>query len=255
MSRYPTLLARFRATTTSLALRPWVPSSSATPDPFDGNPAWRNPSGWIIIRLFGEDMHDVILGPLLAGLSTGVFCCATCYPFLAPVFAAEDRGARATGKVWLQFLLGRLAGYVLFGAAIGWLGERFGGPALSLLSNLGMMLMAALLIFYAAGFRRPPGSFCAAGSRSAATTPALLGFLLGLHACPPFLMSVAYVFTLHSMLKGIVYFLVFFCATTVYLIPLLFVGLLGRMPEFRRAARASALAVGILFLVYGILKL
>ena len=200
-------------------------------------------------------MRALLIEAGLAGLSTGMFCCLTCYPFLAPVFAAEARSARRNLVVWLQFLLGRLAGYVLFGAAIGWLGERFASAWLDRVSILGLLLMALVLVFYAIGFRRPRWSFCAAGTPRAATAPLLLGFLLGLHICPPFLMSVAYVFTLHSTVKGILYFLVFFCATSVYLVPLLAVGWLGRMPEFRLAARLSALAVGLLFLVYGILKL
>ena len=200
-------------------------------------------------------MRALLIEAGLAGLSTGMFCCLTCYPFLAPVFAAEARSARRNLDVWLQFLLGRLAGYVLFGAAIGWLGERFASAWLDRVSILGLLLMALVLVFYAIGFRRPRWSFCAAGTPRAATAPLLLGFLLGLHICPPFLMSVAYVFTLHSTVKGILYFLVFFCATSVYLVPLLAVGWLGRMPEFRLAARLSALAVGILFLAYGILKL
>ncbi len=200
-------------------------------------------------------MRALLIEAGLAGLSTGMFCCLTCYPFLAPVFAAEARSARRNLDVWLQFLLGRLAGYVLFGAAIGWLGERFASAWLDRVSILGLLLMALVLVFYAIGFRRPRWSFCAAGTPRAATAPLLLGFLLGLHICPPFLMSVAYVFTLHSTVKGILYFLVFFCATSVYLVPLLAVGWLGRMPEFRLAARLSALAVGILFLAYGILNL
>ena len=208
-----------------------------------------------MLRLLGEVMHDVIIEPLLAGFSAGLFCCVTCYPFLAPVFAAEDRSARETGWIWVQFLLGRLAGYVLFGATIGWLGERFNDAWFTLVSTIGMMAMVVLLIFYAFGFWRPSWSFCAAGTRRGKATPAVLGFLMGINVCPPFLMSVAYVFTLHSMWKGIVYFLVFFVATSVYFLPLLFVGLLGRMKEFRWVARASALVVGALFLVYGMVLL
>ena len=196
-------------------------------------------------------MRDVILAPLLAGLSTGLFCCVTCYPVLAPVFAAENRPPKATLRVWLQFLLGRLAGYALFGAAIGWIGERCDAVWLSLASSAGMMVLALVLIFYAVGFWRPAWSFCAAGTRRGAVAPAALGFLMGIQACPPFLLSVAYVLTLHSLLKGLAYFFVFFCATSVYLVPLLFVGLLGRMKEFRLAARAGALAVGALFLAHG----
>lgn len=200
-------------------------------------------------------MHEAILEPLLAGFSAGLFCCASCYPALAPVFAAEDRGRGATFRIWGQFLLGRLAGYLLFGAAIGWLGERFDEAWLAKISSAALMVLALVLMFYALGLRRPAPSFCAAGiRRGTAATPALLGFLLGINVCPPFLMSVAYVFTLHSLAKGLVYFFVFFCATSLYFVPLLFVGGLGRMQEFRWAARASALAVGALFFVYGMLK-
>ncbi len=200
-------------------------------------------------------MHDVILEPLLAGFSAGLFCCISCYPILAPVFAAENRSPSQTVWTWLQILLGRLAGYMLFGAAIGWLGERYDEAWLSRISTVAMMALSLLLIFYAVGFWKPSWSFCAAGTRRGKAAPAALGFLMGVNACPPFLMSVAYVFTLHSLAKGMLYFFIFFCATTVYLIPLLFVGWLGRMKEFRWAARASALAVGLLFLAYGIVGL
>ena len=198
---------------------------------------------------------NVILEPLLAGFSAGLFCCISCYPVLAPVFAAEARKTPEIVTVWLQFLVGRLGGYVLFGAIIGGLGEHFNEAWLTKPAAIVMMVMALLLVSYAVGFWRPSWSICAAETRRGAVAPLTLGLLTGLNVCPPFLMSIAYVFALHSMLKGIVYFLVFFCATSVYLLPLLFVGLLGRMKEFRWAARISALAVGILFFIYGILRL
>ncbi len=195
-------------------------------------------------------MGHWFLDPLLAGLSMGLFCCLSCYPFLAPVFAAGNRTPQATFSMWIQFILGRLAGYVLLGAAMGALGKRFGSAGLGIASILGMMAMAGLT--FARAFRPEPATACRAGVRRVAAVPVLLGFLMGFHACPPVLMSAAYVFHLQSILKGMVYFFVFFCATTVYLIPLFFVGLLGRMREFRLAARISAFLVGALFLVQGL---
>ncbi|MGD9612710.1 MAG: sulfite exporter TauE/SafE family protein [Kiritimatiellia bacterium] len=195
-----------------------------------------------------------LLEPLLAGLSTGLFCCFSCVPVLAPVFAAEARSARATYRIWLEFLGGRLLGYLLLGAAAGWLGERFGASVLHRISAVAMIVLALVLIAYALGLRNPAAAGCGAGSPRGRKTPFLLGLLLATNACPPLWLSVAYVFTLHDGLRGLAYFLVFFAATTVYLVPLLFVGGLGRWPEFRRAARFSALAVGVLFFVHGILK-
>ena len=195
-----------------------------------------------------------LLEPLLAGLSTGLFCCFSCVPVLAPVFAAEARGARGTVRIWLEFLGGRLAGYLLLGAASSFLGARFGECLLHRISAGAMMVLALVLVAYALGLRKPESAACAGVARRKRTTPFLLGLLLATNACPPLWLSVAYVFTLHDWLRGLAYFLVFFAATAVYLVPLLFVGGLGRWPEFRWIARFAAIAVGVLFFIHGILK-
>ena len=200
-------------------------------------------------------MRTLIMDAFLAGLSTGLFCGMTCFPVLAPVFAAEERTFRATWSAWFQMLGGRLAGYLIFGALAGWLGQRFGSHALRLLSTAGMMAMAAWLAVYAAGFRRPSPPSCPAARRCRSATPVLLGFLLSTRICPPVLLSVAYVFTLQSPALGMLYFFVFFCTTSLYFLPLPFIGMLGRIREFRWAARLAAGLVGLLFLGYGVVML
>ncbi len=200
-------------------------------------------------------MNDVVIQPLLAGLSTGLFCCVTCLPFLAPYLVAEERTFGKTVKVMAEFVLGRLVGYAAFGGVVGYLGERMNNSAFNIVSLVSLILLAAALVLYAAGLLQPKSAFCGATAGFRVRAPWLLGLLLGANICPPFLMSVAYVFTLHSMAKGIVYFLVFFAATTLYFIPLVFLGFLSRMSEFRLAARVSAVAVGLVFIVYGMFAL
>jgi sulfite exporter TauE/SafE len=200
-------------------------------------------------------MSEVLIQPLLAGLSTGLFCVATCVPFLAPYLASERRGMAATVRVLGQFLLGRLAGYVLFGAVFGWLGERANFALFNAVSSGALILLSALIAAYALGLLRPGWSWCAAEAAPGARAPFLMGVLLGVNVCPPFLLSLAYVFTLHSAAKGILYFLVFFAATSVYFLPLGFLGPLGRIAEVRGVARLSALAVGVLFAIYGVFAL
>ncbi len=197
-------------------------------------------------------MRDVIIEPLLAGLSTGLFCCTTCVPFLAPYLAAEQRTGQALVRVMIEFIGGRLIGYVLFGAVVGILGEWMDDAMFNRVSTISMLLLALVMLLYAAGLARPSWSFCAHTGRLRTRTPLVMGFLMGVNVCPPFLLSIAYVFTLHSAAKGIVYFLVFFAATTLYFLPLFFLGLLGRMTEFRAVARVSAWLVGLLFLGYGL---
>jgi sulfite exporter TauE/SafE len=196
-------------------------------------------------------MRDVIVEPLLAGLSMGFFCTTSCLPFVAPYLVAEQRDARATAGILFQFILGRLGGYVLMGALFGYLGERLTGTAFNLFSIASLVLLSFLLILYAVGLMKPSWSMCGMNSWPRRRMPWLMGFLMGVNICPPFLLSVAYVFSLHSLIKGIVYFLVFFGATTVYFLPLFFLGLLGKLHEFRVVARVSAVLAGLLFTAYG----
>ena len=197
-------------------------------------------------------MRDIIIQPLLAGLSMGLFCTTSCLPFIAPYLVAERRDAKGTAGTLMQFILGRLGGYILFGAVFGYLGERLTGAAFNLFTIVSLVLLSILLIFYAVGLIKPSWSICGMSAWPRRRIPLLMGFLMGVNICPPFLMSIAYVFTLHSMARGIVYFLVFFAATTLYFLPLFFLGFLSKLNEFRAVARVSAVLVGLLFTAYGL---
>lgn len=196
-------------------------------------------------------MYEIIIQPFLTGLSVGVFCFTYCAPFVAPFIVAEKRETKKNFSLVLQFIGGRFLGYVLFGAIFGYLGEKISSATVNLILIIVMILMALLMIFYALGLMKPQLSFCSAKGFKT-KLPVVLGFLMGINICPPFLMSLAYVFTLHSVFKGIIYFLMFFLGTSLYFLPLFFLGFLNKMKEFRWVARIAALIVGFSFFVYGI---
>jgi len=79
-----------------------------------------------------------------------------------------------------------------------------------------------------------------------------MGFFMGINLCPPFLLSVTYVFSRHSTLYGMVYFALFFLTSSLYFLPIVFVGFASRTREFRIMARASGFLVAVIFLIYGI---
>ena len=79
-----------------------------------------------------------------------------------------------------------------------------------------------------------------------------MGFFMGINLCPPFLLSVTYVFSRHSALYGMAYFSLFFLASSIYFLPMVFVGLASRAKEFRTVARASGFLVAGIFFIYGI---
>ncbi len=198
-------------------------------------------------------MSDYLIQPFLLGISVGIFCFTYCVPFIAPYLVSEQRKLKRNFKIILEFILGRLIGYILFGAVFGYLGEKIASQTINLILIIALMVLSVILIFYALGFLKSKGIFCSAKySKFRTKAPILMGFLMGINICPPFLMSLAYVFTLHSAVKGIVYFLFFFLGTTIYFLPITLLGFLGKMKEFRLVARISGVIVGLAFLIYGI---
>ena len=198
-------------------------------------------------------MNDYLIQPLLLGISTGIFCFTYCVPFIAPYLVAEKRKLKKNFKILLEFIFGRLAGYLLFGAVFGYLGEKISNQAVNFVLIISLIVLSLVLILYSLGFVKNKKLFCSTKYiRFKKRAPIVMGFLMGINICPPFLMSLAYVFTIHSALKGIVYFLMFFLGTTIYFLPVTFLGYLGKMKEFRLVARVAGLVVGLAFLIYGI---
>lgn len=193
----------------------------------------------------------MIVQSFLVGLSSGIFCGMYCFPFIAPVLVMEKRKTSQDFMLLLKFIFGRLLGYVTFGAVFGYLGEKITQRSFDLLTSFILIILSLVLSLYALGFIKKKAPFCLK-SKIKTKIPILMGFLMGINVCPPFLMSLVYVFKLHSVLYGIIYFLVFFFATTLYFIPLGFLGYFNKFKEFQKVGRISALIVGVSFFVYGI---
>ncbi|MBU9888455.1 MAG: sulfite exporter TauE/SafE family protein [Candidatus Omnitrophica bacterium] len=195
-----------------------------------------------------------VLQPVLAGLSLGAFCVTSCVPFLGSVLAAENRPSRQNALEILKFLTGRFAGYLCIGILAGYLGEHFDSRWLRLATGLSLIVLSVILGYYLIGIFRREQVFCSPEPQGSLRHPSLflMGFLLGINLCPPFLLSVTYVLSQHSALYGVVYFALFFLSSSVYFAPLIFVGLLARAYVFRTAARWSGFLISGIFLIYGI---
>jgi sulfite exporter TauE/SafE len=193
----------------------------------------------------------MILQPLLAGLSVGAFCLTYCFPFMGAFFGAQTRSLRKNFLVLLEFLGGRLAGYLCFGLLTGYLGEKLDPRWLRLATDISFIALSLALFLYLLGLVREK-NFCKPPDWLRDRSPALMGFFMGINLCPPFLLSVTYVFSKHSALYGMIYFALFFLASSIYFLPLVFVGLASRAQDFRRMARISGFLVAGIFFIYGI---
>jgi sulfite exporter TauE/SafE len=193
---------------------------------------------------------------LALGLATGLFCAGFCLPLLGPVVLSQPGSARRSlGRV-LLFLGGRLAAYLLFGAAFGALGgslARLGGlkawllPVIYGLLGLGMVAYGLVQSF-------PHVGFCRVLSPRFESWwyVLLLGFLAGINLCPPFLLAVTTVMDAGGVLRGVFFFLIFFLVTSVYLVPVLLAGPLARLAPVRFAARVAAVLAGAYFVLLAV---
>lgn len=195
---------------------------------------------------------SMLIQPLLAGLSTGAFCLTSCFPFIGSYLGAEGRGLKKSILLLLEFLAGRLAGYLCFGFLAGYLGEKFDARWLRLATDISFIVLSLVLLFYLLGLTRKQEIFCHSPKFLKGRSPAVMGFFMGINLCPPFLLSITYVFSQHDALYGMLYFALFFLSSSLYFFPLIFIGLLSKAHEFRTVARLSGFGTAVIFFIYGI---
>jgi len=187
----------------------------------------------------------------LTGLSVGVYCIGICLPVFIPILLSQRRYLKSAFWVVLEFSLGRLLGYILFGALIGWLGWKINSPAIHFIISFGGIVLAVLMLAYVAGFWVWGTNLCAQRFNKI-KIPIVLGFLTGINVCPPFLASLGYIFSLGHVLQGVMYFMAFFLGTSVYIVPLGFLYVLTSSKVFRKVAVICGFFAGLYFLYFAL---
>jgi sulfite exporter TauE/SafE len=196
-----------------------------------------------------------MLEPLLLGLSSGTVCLAYCAPVLVPYLLGEGENIRRDVLVLAEFLLGRLAGYVLFALAAWLIGFSLlpSGAWRGLVFGLAYLVLSVLLIVY--GFVAPK-SWCAArvlpGFRGWPVLPLALGFLTGINVCPPFLIALTRAADAKSALDSVRFFIIFFVGTAVYFVPMPLLGALKSVRILRTVGRMAAGIIGVYYFYLGL---
>jgi len=205
----------------------------------------------------------VLANGFLLGLASGGACLAYCAPVLVPYLLGEDRTMRGSALLVGSFLGGRLVGYLAF-ATMAWMTQ------VALVQDLphrtivtGVITVGLALLLIAYGFAGPMRD-CRTSCASVAVrrfqmprprlTPVLLGLLTGASLCPPFLLAFGSAAQLPQLWQSLLFFIAFFLGTSVYLLPLPFVGLAGRHDAIRTVGRLAAGVVGLFYLYSGIMS-
>jgi sulfite exporter TauE/SafE len=197
---------------------------------------------------------NFFIQPVLAGLSVGAFCMSYCFPFLATFIASEDRPAKRNFVLIAYFMLGRFFGYVAFGLVFGFLGKQLKSPFLTLITDIALILVSVVMLLHITGISKQKDNWCLGHltlSTPAGNIALLMGFLMGVNICPPFLLSLSYVVGLGDVFKSVLYFVIFFFASSIYFLPMIFFGMLGKIKELKKTAQVSGIMVACVFMIYG----
>lgn len=198
---------------------------------------------------------------LLLGLASGMQCLSYCAPVLVTYLLAGGKKPWKNMICLLEFLSGRLLGYLLFGT-LAWCtkfavtGERSSmvifGSSYALLSV--MMIAAA---FRDTHITCPIKTFSwvmqSAPLGSSLVFPVTLGFLTGINLCPPFLLALTETAASGSMIRSLTFFLLFFIGTSVYFMPLAFLGAVRSGSALKMVAKMASVLVALFYLYKGIL--
>jgi sulfite exporter TauE/SafE len=207
--------------------------------------------------------EDAVQGFLL-GLANGTTCLTFCAPVLVPYLLGEGAGVRKNLLTLLQFLIGRLGGYMLFGLAAWATGSLLLGATAGQGVLLGLVYvgLAALLLVTALRRRAPASGTCALeGARTGlqrlrrwpGAVPVGMGLLAGLKVCPPLLLAFAGAASSSSLWGSLTLFLTFFLGTSIYFLPISFLGAFRRVAPLRTIGQFAAAIVALYYLYAGVL--
>lgn len=169
-------------------------------------------------------MISYLIEGFALGISTGPYCFSACSPMLVPYLLADSRSNwKGNIKLLLEFVMGRLVAYLLFGTVAGMIAKEFSGQIPPIIIKGSVLLSGFLMLAYFLYKKFPHLSFCKIVLKPEWSNrfPFILGFLIGINLCPPFVTGLIRVFESGSVEFGIIYFAAFFFGTTLFLIPLI----------------------------------
>ncbi len=200
----------------------------------------------------------------LLGLANGTVCLSYCAPVLVPYLLGQGQTVRRNYLDLARFLVGRLLGYLFF-AILAWaLGLLVDQNSIyrELLFGVSYCLLAGLLVYFC--FRKSP-NLCAAEytkgilpgfvKRSSVLLPVVLGILTGLNLCPPFLLAFTTALSGGNLLASILFFSTFFLGTSIFFIPIPFMGLIKQKSVVQTIGKMAAGLIGVYYFGMGILIL
>lgn len=199
----------------------------------------------------------------ILGLSSGGYCLASCIPVFVPYILSEGKKTRWNYIYLCKFMLGRLLGYMLF-AILAWIAGNFiirqSGYKETIFAMSYIFLSLTLIIYTFSSSHRACNIkylgkfFNYENKEKNFTTIFLLGLFTGLNVCPPFVLAFSDAAFFTDPLNSILYFIAFFIGTTIYFMPIPFIGAL-KGKQIKLIGRMCSLIIGVFYMYLGILMI
>jgi len=201
---------------------------------------------------------------LLLGLSTGTSCLVFCGPVILPYMLGEGISIKRSLADILVFLGSRLIVYILLGLLAALIGQTFFRTEIyrEIITGSAYIILSITLVLYAFLRIKP---LCLLKNihdvpanqpdRRTMAVPLIGGLVTGLSLCPALLLAFTGATSEGSILKSILYFILFFAGTTVYFIPLMFLGLIHGRNVIHIIGKFAAGIAGIFFFIKGLIML
>ena len=186
------------------------------------------------------------------GIATGLTCLTTCSPIYIPFLLSEKRSIWNSTLRVMEISIGRFIAYIAFGALAGFTGSKISSFNREIFTAIAYSLISIYLLVTAYRTHQKSKK-CMIPKFSRFTQSAfLLGLITGINFCPSFLLAISSAINLGGAFGGSLLFLGFFFGTTIYLIPLIFVGGISKIKKMQTLAKFASIAIGLYFLFVGI---
>lgn len=195
------------------------------------------------------------------GLSNGTACLASCAPIMLPYLLGQGKSIRNNILGLVIFLSGRLSGYLCFGMLAWCIGRLFlNNPLIrSRFLGISFLVLGVMLIVYTrtgntrkCGLNKTAHLLRRVMSLDAWYYPFIFGLLTGINVCPPFLLVFTDALNTGSLLGSVMFFATFFVGTSLFFIPLPFLGAFETSPELKTVGQWALYLVAGYYLVKGI---
>jgi sulfite exporter TauE/SafE len=189
------------------------------------------------------------------GLATGPLCLVSCGPVYAPFLMQKRHTPAQSAITLLQLSAGRFLTYLLIGFAACALGRKIASLTMTGFTATAYILFSIILVVSALRTKR-----CDDGCRTArwmrfTEIPFILGMVTGISFCPSFLLAVTKAIGNGGAVAGALLFGAFFVGTTLYFIPLVLFGIIGKTHRIRTIGRIASCVVAVWFISQAVIML